>query len=130
MGCTELPTKEELDSLLAIASQKLQDKDNTKVSDVYMFIIDRNIKAGTQPITPTHVYDEYCAWSTAPKSHSMFGREFKRYFLNSKRTRKGNIYYLLDPSSFDMSEEAEIERKQKLRERHFSLHDAKQNKKD
>jgi hypothetical protein len=123
MGSFVPPTKEELDSLIALATQKLEGKDDAKVSDVLLFIMDRDIKAGNEPITPTHVYDEYCSWTTTPKSHSMFGREFKRYFLNSKRTRKGNIFYMLDASSFDMSEEAAIARKQHLRERHMNRHD-------
>lgn len=118
-----MPTKEELDALIAVASQKLDTRDDSKVSDVLLFIMDLAIKPGLQPITPTHVYDTYVQWAEQPKSHSQFGREFKRYFLNSKRTRKGNIYYMLDPSSFDMSEEAEIARKNMLRERHKNRHD-------
>jgi hypothetical protein len=124
------PTKEELDVLIATASQKLEKADDSKVSDVLLFIMDKDIKPGTQAITPTHVYDEYCLWSDSPKSHNLFGREFKRYFLNAKRTRKGNIYYLLDPSSFDMSEEAEIARKQHLRERHMNRHHVIRSKKE
>jgi hypothetical protein len=126
-----LSDKHELEALINLASQKLENpRDDSKISDVYMFIVDRAIKAGSTPITPTHIYDEYCLWTNSPKSHSMFGREFKKYFINSKRTRKGNIYYMLDSSSFDMSEEAQIDRKNKLRERHMNLHHGKKSKKE
>ncbi len=118
-----MPTPQEIEALVALAEQKLEAKEEqSPISEVHRFIIDLDIKPGDTRITPIHVYDTYVDWSSRPMSMTWFGREFKRYFFQSKRVVKGTTFYMLDPSSFDMSEEAAAERKNVQRERLMGLH--------
>ncbi len=117
----------ELEELLNLASKPLVQKKESKTSMVYSFILDNNIKPGSTQITPAKVYDAFKIWYEGFEDKSSFKeltgeakfyREFKKYFGFQRRRRTGIVYYLLDSSSFDMSEEAEVELQEHLKNKH------------
>lgn len=117
-------SKEELNALIELAKQQLDTKEDPKVSDVYMFITDLGIQPGETALLPTEVYLIYQDWG-GNKSQAKFGREFKRYFMDSARVRRGQKMYLLDPKSFDMTEDSIAERKERLEKRYGHLKNKK-----
>ncbi len=120
--------EEELIQLLELASKPLIKKDNPKASGIYTFILDQNIEPGDTPITPAKIYDLFNNWlnnikdtselKTERITEAKFYKEFKKYFDHCRRRRMGTTYYLLNSSSFDMSEQAEQKLQDRLKKKH------------
>lgn len=117
----------EIQDLIDIASKPLVQKEKLKASVVYSFILDKNIEAGETAITPAKIYDAFKDWYDAfkdkssfkePITEAKFYKDFKKYFNHQRRRRQGDMFYLLDSSPFDMSEQAEFKLQQRLKKKH------------
>lgn len=124
MGQPKL-SDEELAKLLDLASQPAPKEDvpATDLDIVRQWVIALNIKVlpkeeGGYKMTPTHLWFEYSKWAKHPIKRQSFFIQLKKLFVMKRAGPGSDRYYLLDPSSFDTSEETYWKIRQLIRERH------------
>lgn len=83
--------------------------DDPKTDDVKQFIIEMNIKDGTEAISTDVIYGLYCEWENGrPRTDTAIGF-FKRFGKYFRRKRiSGYSHYMLDPEPFDLPEKNKL----------------------
>lgn len=92
------------EELIKLATSSSEPVDMGGLTDAARFIYEKNIKSGKAEIEAELVYFTYKQWrGKNSQPRPLFFKDFKKYF-DSKRKTNG-IYYLLNPKSFDLSDE-------------------------
>lgn len=94
------------EELLEIARGVKVEKVIEKASEAAKFIYASGIREGREIISAIlvyHTYKQWKGWDQKRQSKRYFFRDFNKYFTPKKN--EDGVYYLLDPRSFDTSEE-------------------------
>lgn len=111
---------EELKALLEVVSRPAKEGEKVRqLNEVEAWLAAVGAKGGKYKFTALQLWLQYLKWS---KHKPMKQKQFFIYlkdclFQYRKETRKA-VYYYLDPSSFDVSEDSIKELNMKLREIH------------
>ncbi len=103
-----MPINSDIDTKDLIEIVKASDEevsyDDRLVDDVKQFIIENNIKDGTDVIASSVIYEKYKDWENGkPRSNVIsFFKRFGKYF--KKRRVNGYSHYMVDPEPFDIPE--------------------------
>lgn len=94
------------EDLLKIINDTDEDIIMDKLSEAAKFIYACNIKHGLEKISAQlvyHTYKEWKGWDNKKQAKPNFFRDFKKYFEPKRNATE--VYYLLDPKPFDLSQE-------------------------
>lgn len=94
------------EDLLKLAQGAKVEQVVEKISEAAKFIYALDIREGRDKISALlvfHTYKQWKGWDNKCQSKRYFFRDFNKYF-KSQRTKDGMVY-MLDPKSFDTSQE-------------------------
>lgn len=100
-----------IDALLALAEQPPAPGEvyDELLTNIKLFCHELKIGPGDKKIFPIVIYYHYLQWFKQkykfkkPETFYTFFAEFANYYRRYRISKGGNIVYMLDPSSFDLS---------------------------